>query len=80
MPKPAATKPDAPASRAQNEAPLQLKNFGMKRIFREIEHFKTEPPLYLANFHVDSNDMRKWILLIQPVSPPLLYLKTILEP
>ena len=80
MPEPAATKPDAATSPARNKAPqspIQLKNIAMKRILREIEHFKTEPPFYLANFHVDSKDMRKWILLIQPVSLPLQYLMTL---
>uniref|UniRef100_A0A914XUX1 UBC core domain-containing protein n=1 Tax=Panagrolaimus superbus TaxID=310955 RepID=A0A914XUX1_9BILA len=58
---------------ASSQSPTQLKVVSMKRIMREIEHFKMEPPFYLVNFTVDSKDIRKWIIHIKPRYYPYKY-------
>uniref|UniRef100_A0A7E4VTP9 UBC core domain-containing protein n=1 Tax=Panagrellus redivivus TaxID=6233 RepID=A0A7E4VTP9_PANRE len=47
-----------------------LKTVSMKRLMKEIEHFKTEPPPYLAEFEVDEKNVRKWTASIHPRFTP----------
>uniref|UniRef100_A0AC34F8R0 UBC core domain-containing protein n=1 Tax=Panagrolaimus sp. ES5 TaxID=591445 RepID=A0AC34F8R0_9BILA len=65
--------PPSPTRPVPSQSPTQLKVVSMKRIMREIEHFKSEPPFYLVDFTVDSKDIRKWIIHIKPRYYPYKY-------
>uniref|UniRef100_A0AC34RQK4 UBC core domain-containing protein n=1 Tax=Panagrolaimus sp. JU765 TaxID=591449 RepID=A0AC34RQK4_9BILA len=49
-----------------NKAPNQMKIIGTKRIVREMEEIKANPPIFVEGLDTEPDNIRKWFIIIKP--------------